>query len=85
MTEPSGEHVEKTEKRWTAALRDPDPDGGFVRYVCDRIEVCVEHDFDDETSKQMIRRAKKLKLKHLDVWNAFVALVLALRKKNVGG
>lgn len=83
MTEPVGkQHADQTTTRWASALRDPDPHGCFVRYVCDQIEACVEGrcEMDAELQKQMTSRAKKLKLRHLDVWNAFVSLVHALRQ-----
>ncbi len=83
MTDVGKEHVDQTTTRWKSALRDPDPHGCFVRYVCDTIEACAEGrlwiEMDATLQKEMTKRAKKVKLRHLDVWNAFVALVHTLR------
>ena len=82
MSDPIGkEHAKQTQTQWTSAVRDPDPHGYFVRYCCSEIEDCVEgrRELDAALQKEMSERARKAKLRHIDVWNAFVALVHALR------
>lgn len=83
MSDVGKQHMDQTTTRWASGLREPDPHGCFVRYCCDQIEACIEGpgQMDAVLQKEMTRRAKKVHLKPLDVWDAFVVLVHALRQE----
>ncbi len=81
MTDPIGkEHAEQTQTKWDRALREPDPHGGLVANVCDLIEdyAAGKIEWDAAVQKAIAKRCKGLKVKPLDVWNAMVALSIAL-------
>lgn len=84
MTEPVGKaHADQTQKKWTSALRDPDPHGMFVAYLCDVLQgyAAGRIELDAVTQTEVARRAKKIKLQPLHVWNALVMLAHALGRK----
>lgn len=84
MTEPVGKaHAHQTQKQWTSALRNPDPHGAFVAYLCDILQAYADRrcELDAETQTEVARRAKALKLNPLHVWNAVVMLAHALGRK----
>jgi hypothetical protein len=63
--------------------RDPDPHGGFVAFLCDLLQgyAAGRIELDVTTQAEVARRAQKLKLRPLDVWNAVVTLAHALGRK----
>lgn len=65
-------------------LRNPEPNGAFVAYVCDVLQDYAKGDreLDIETHNEFVKRCKPLKLDGLHVWNNLVALAHSLPRAN---
>lgn len=85
MSGPVGKkHVDETEKHWVdardKAVRDPDPEGAFVAFVCDILQryAASECELDTTLMREVKRRCTALRINPLYVWNALVALARTL-------
>ncbi len=81
-------HADKTQKRWVTSggltYQEPEPCGALVRFIGDLLEAWVDGKTELGTiaHAELVKRCKRLKLDHLEVWSGIVMLAHSLPRVN---